>query len=227
MKAVILAGGLGTRLSEETTVKPKPMVEIGGEPILWHIMKMYHFHGVKEFIICLGYKGHVIKEYFKNYWLHASDVVFDGRSGETVVLNSSAEDWTVTMIDTGSSTLTGGRLKRVRQYLGSETVCLTYGDGVVDINISDLIYFHNQHDGLATLTAVQPGGRFGVFPLAEGENRISSFREKPTTDDAWVNGGFFVLEPEVIDSIEGDHTAWEKEPMEHLARRRQLNAYRH
>ncbi len=227
MKAVILAGGLGTRISEETTIKPKPMVEIGGFPILWHIMKIYYSQGIDEFIICCGYKGYVIKEYFANYSRHVSDLYYDGETGEVSLLNNGAEKWKVSLIDTGASTLTGGRLKRVREYLGDETFCMTYGDGVGNVDIRGLIDFHRQQGALATLTAVQPGGRFGAFPLAETQTKIEHFREKPKGDNAWINGGFFVLEPGVIDYIQGDETTWEKEPLERLAREGQLSAYRH
>lgn len=227
MKAVILAGGLGTRLSEETSVKPKPMVEIAGLPILWHIMKMYHHHGVSDFIVCCGYKGYVIKEYFANYALHCSDITFDMSTGQMKVLNNSSEDWTVTLIDTGKETMTGGRLLRVREYLGDESFCLTYGDGVSDVDIQASIAFHESHGKYATMTAVQPAGRFGAFSLEDGESEVSRFREKPKGDMAWVNGGFFVLRPEILDYIEGDHTTWEKEPLETLASEGQLCAYRH
>ncbi len=227
MKAVILAGGLGTRISEETAVKPKPMVGIGGYPILWHIMKIYYSQGIDEFIICCGYKGFVIKEYFANYALHVADLLYDGSSGNITLLNNNTEKWKVSLIDTGPTTMTGGRLKRVKDYLGDETFCLTYGDGVGDIDIQASIRFHQSQGTKATLTAVQPGGRFGAFPLGDSETRIRHFREKPPGDNAWVNGGFFVLEPSVIDYIEGDQTTWEKEPLERLAREGQLSAYRH
>ncbi len=227
MKTVILAGGLGTRLSEETAVKPKPMVEIGGKPILWHIMKIYHSHGVRDFIICCGYKGYVIKEYFANYWLHMSDVTFDTRSNTMEMHHNGAEDWRVTLVDTGDSTMTGGRLKRVREYLDGETFCLTYGDGVANVDIKQLVQYHVAQQAKATLTAVQPSGRFGAFTLAEDQTRIDHFREKPKGDNAWINGGFFVLEPEVLDYIDGDGTVWEREPMERLAAKGELAAYRH
>ncbi|MES2535073.1 MAG: glucose-1-phosphate cytidylyltransferase [Pseudomonadota bacterium] len=226
MKAVILAGGLGTRLSEETTVKPKPMVEIGGKPILWHIMKSYSAHGINDFVICCGYKGYVIKEYFANYFLHTSDVTFDMQKNEMEVHARSAEPWKVTLVDTGDETMTGGRLKRVRQYLqDDENFCFTYGDGVSDIDIGALIKFHKSHGKLATITATQPPGRFGALNL-DG-NRINSFQEKPQGDGAWINGGFFVLSPKVIDYIDDDSTTWEKGPMEKLAREGHLNAYFH
>jgi len=228
MKAVIFAGGFGTRLSEETTIKPKPMVEIGGFPILWHIMKTYSAHGINDFIICCGYKGYVIKEYFANYFLHMSDVTFDMRFGNQMnVHKGNAEPWKVTLVDTGLDTLTGGRLKRVREYVGQETFCLTYGDGVANVDVTKLVEFHKSQGTLATLTAVQPPGRFGAIALAEGQSRISSFHEKPEGDGAWINGGYFVVEPEVIDFIEGDHTTWEQEPLKKLAQLDQLSAYKH
>jgi glucose-1-phosphate cytidylyltransferase len=227
MKAVILAGGYGTRLSEETTIKPKPMVEIGGQPILWHIMKTYSAHGINEFIICCGYKGYVIKEYFANYFLRMSDVTFDMRYNQMNVHNGYAEPWQVTLVETGESTMTGGRLKRVREYIGNETFCFTYGDGVSDVNIRELIDFHQQQGTFATLTAVQPPGRFGAIALAHEQTKISHFREKRDGDGAWVNGGYFVLEPQVIDFITGDATVWEQEPLEKLAQMEQLSAYRH
>lgn len=227
MKVVILAGGFGTRLSEETDVKPKPMVEVGGKPILWHIMKIYSAHNINDFIICLGYKGYVIKEYFATYSLHMSDITFDLRNSNMHVHKNGTEPWRVTLIDTGKETMTGGRLKRVRKYIGEETFCLTYGDGVSDINISNLIDFHRNKKLLATLTAAQQPGRFGAFNLAYNQTKITSFREKPTGDGAWINGGFFVLEPEVVDTIDGDSTVWERDPMEKLARDGMLAAYRH
>jgi glucose-1-phosphate cytidylyltransferase len=225
MKAVILAGGLGTRISEETAVRPKPMVEIGGKPILWHIMKMYTAHGITEFVVCLGYKGYVIKEYFANYFLHMSDVTIDFAQNRTEVHQNSAEPWRVTLVDTGDLTQTGGRLKRVREYVGNEPFCLTYGDGVSDVDITALIAFHREHGRLATLTAVQPPGRFGALDLAA--DAVRGFREKPQGDSSWVNGGFFVLSPEVFDLIPGDDTIWERQPLEHLAGSGQLSAYRH
>lgn len=227
MKAVILAGGLGTRLSEETSIKPKPMVEVGGKPILWHIMKTYSNHGVDDFIICCGYKGYVIKEYFANYFLHMSDVTFDMRFNQMNVHAGKAEPWRVTLVDTGDATMTGGRLKRVKEHLGNDTFCFTYGDGVADINITELIEFHRTQKTLATLTAVQPPGRFGAIALEEEQNKIMSFREKPEGDGAWINGGYFVLEPEVIDFIDEDSTVWEQEPLTRLASKEQLSAYRH
>lgn len=227
MKAVILAGGLGTRLSEETSVRPKPMVEIGDRPILWHIMKTYSAHGINDFIICCGYKGYVIKEYFANYFLHLSDVTFDMRLNQMQVHYGHAEPWRVTLLDTGLETMTGGRLRRVRDYIGNETFCFTYGDGVSDINISQLVAFHRSQNTLATLTAVQPPGRFGAISLGNEQTKITSFREKQDGEGAWINGGYFVLEPEVIDLIEGDSTVWEAAPMQKLAHSEQLSAYRH
>ena len=225
MKAVILAGGLGSRISEETSVRPKPMIEIGGKPILWHIMRIYAAHGVVEFIICCGYKGYIIKEYFANYFLHMSDVTFDMKANKMEVHQNNAEPWKVTLVDTGEATMTGGRLKRVRQYLGEDDFCFTYGDGVSDINITDLLKFHRSHGKLATVTCVQPPGRFGSLKL-EGI-KVSSFEEKPDGDSSWINGGFFVLSTKVIDYIKNDSTFWEREPMEKLALDGQLSAYRH
>lgn len=225
MKAVILAGGLGTRIGEETSSRPKPMIEIGGKPILWHIMKIYAAHGINDFIVCCGYKGYVIKEYFANYFLHMSDVTFDMQNNRMEVHQNSAEPWRVTLIDTGEETMTGGRLKRVRDYLGKEDFCFTYGDGVSDVNVTELLAFHRQQRSLATLTGVQPPGRFGALNL-QGD-RVASFEEKPHGDGAWINGGFFVLSPEVIDLIEEDSTIWERGPMEKLARDGQLSAYLH
>jgi len=227
MKAVILAGGLGTRLSEETSVKPKPMVEIGGMPILWHIMKSYSHHGINEFIICCGYKGHAIKEFFANYVVRTSSITFDMTNNSMEVHDAITEPWKVTLADTGASTLTGGRLKRVKDYIGEETFCFTYGDGVSDVNISELVAFHKAQGKKATLTAVQPPGRFGAIVLGENDTQINSFHEKPTGDGAWINGGYFVLEPSVIDYIEDDATTWEQDPMKQLAHDGQLNAYKH
>jgi glucose-1-phosphate cytidylyltransferase len=229
MKAVILAGGFGTRLSEETGIKPKPMVEIGGKPILWHILKIFHAHDVSEFIICCGYKGEQIKEYFSNYYLHMSDVTFDLARREVSLHTNGCEPWRVTLVDTGENTMTGGRLKRVREYVGDETFFFTYGDGVSDVDLTALREFHHRNGTAATLTAVQPPGRFGAFTLADGQTHVEQFREKPRGDaeGAWVNGGFFVLEPSVFDHIDGDSTVWERGPMEHLAHSRQLSAYRH
>ena len=227
MKAVILAGGFGTRLSEETGVRPKPLVEIGDRPILWHIMKIYSAAGIDEFIICLGYKGYVIKEYFATYSLHMSDVTFDLRKNDVKVHQNGTEPWKITLIDTGLKTMTGGRIKRVKDYIGGETFCMTYGDGLTDLNINDVIEFHRKQGALATLTAVQPPGRFGAFNLDSQQNKIPTFREKPQGDGAWINGGFFVLEPGVMDYIEDDSTVWEREPMENLANDGMLSAYRH
>ena len=226
MKAVILAGGLGTRLSEETSVRPKPMVEIGGKPILWHIMKIYSAHGIREFVICLGYKGYVIKEYFANYFLHMSDVTFDVAKNRMDVHNNSVEPWRVTLVDTGEATMTGGRLKRVAPYLRGETAfCFTYGDGVGDIDIARTLRFHESHRRLATMTATQPPGRFGALDI-DGDG-VRSFQEKPGGDGGWINGGFFVLSPAVIDYIEDDETMWERDPLERLAAEGQLMAYKH
>lgn len=226
MKAVILAGGLGTRISEETQSKPKPMVEIGGKPILWHIMKTYAAHGITDFIVCCGYKGYVIKEYFANYFLHTSDVTIDLARNKIDVHQQYSEPWRVTLIDTGEQTMTGGRLKRVARYLGAdEPFCFTYGDGVSDVNISELVAFHQQHGKLATVTAVQPPGRFGAMEL-EGQY-ITQFREKPQGDGSWINGGFFVLSPKVVQRIAGDDTIWEREPMQTLATDGQFAAYQH
>jgi len=226
MKAVILAGGLGTRLSEETSIRPKPMVEIGGKPILWHIMKTYSAHGINDFIICCGYKGYIIKEYFANYFLHMSDVTFDMRFNQMNVHQGNAEPWRVTLIDTGESTMTGGRLKRVAEHI-NETFCFTYGDGVSNVDVQELITFHKTQKTLATLTATQPPGRFGAICLGEEQTKITSFQEKPEGDGAWINGGYFVLEPEVIDFIADDSTVWEQEPMKKLAHLEQLSAYKH
>ncbi|PKF73070.1 glucose-1-phosphate cytidylyltransferase [Pseudomonas fluvialis] len=225
MKTVILAGGLGTRISEESHLRPKPMIEIGGKPIIWHIMKIYSHFGINDFVICLGYKGYVIKEYFANYFLHMSDVTFDMAENRMHIHNHKAEPWRVTLVDTGESTATGGRLKRVREYLGEETFCLTYGDGVADIDIAQSLAFHRQHGRLATVTAVQPPGRFGALDV-QGE-QVRGFQEKPLGDGSWINGGFFVLEPAVLDYIEGDATIWEQEPMRTLAESGQLMSYLH
>lgn len=227
MKAVILAGGYGTRLSEETYIKPKPMVEIGEQPILWHIMKIYSYYGINDFIICCGYKGSMIKDYFANYFIHRSDVTFDMKKNKVQVHQNDVEPWKVTLVDTGDGTMTGGRLKRVKEYLDDETFCLTYGDGVSDVNITKLIEFHRTQGKLATLTAVQEPGRFGVFKLDDDDVEIRSFQEKPMGAGAWINGGFFVLEPGVIDYIKGDETVWEHEPLRNLARTGQLVAYKH
>lgn len=225
MKAVILAGGFGTRLSEETTTKPKPMVEIGGRPILWHIMKIYATHGVNEFIICCGYKGYVIKEYFANYFLHMSDVTFDMHSNEMEVHQKHAEPWRITLINTGETTQTGGRLKRVKSYLNDETFCFTYGDGVSNTNISAAIAFHHQQGAIATVTAVQPPGRYGALNIEH--NQVLNFKEKPQGDGSWINGGFFVLEPMAVDFIGGDETSWENQSLPQIAEKGQLAAYKH
>lgn len=227
MKAVILAGGYGTRISEESAVRPKPMVEIGGRPILWHIMKIYSAHGINEFIICCGYKGHMIKEYFANYYLHHADVTFDMRANRMTVHQTQIEPWQVTLVDTGENTMTGGRIKRIQPYIGNETFCLTYGDGVSDVDIQALIAYHRERGVIATLTAVQPPGRFGAFTLGEDQTLIESFKEKPSGDGAYINGGFFVVEPAAFDLIAGDETVWEREPLEQLAQSGQLAAYRH
>jgi len=226
LKVVILAGGLGTRLSEETDLKPKPMVEIGGKPILWHIMKIYSHYGFNDFIICLGYKGYLIKEYFANYFLHQSDITIDLKENKMEVHDCKAEAWKITLIDTGLHTMTGGRIKRIRKYLGNESFMLTYGDGVADIDVPSLASFHKKHGKFATVTSVQPLGRFGALNLDSNGN-VVSFLEKPRGDGASINGGFFVLEPDVFDYIEGDDTLWEKEPLENLARDSQLVAFKH
>jgi glucose-1-phosphate cytidylyltransferase len=225
MKAVILAGGLGTRISEESHLRPKPMIEIGGKPILWHIMKIYSSYGIDEFIVCLGYRGYVIKEYFANYFLHMSDVTFDMSANRMEVHQASAEPWRVTLVDTGENTMTGGRLKRVAKYLGDDDFCFTYGDGVSDIDIGALLAHHRSEGRRATLTAVQPPGRYGALVL-DGD-RVDRFDEKPRGDNAWINGGFFVLSPSVIDLIDGDSTHWEREPLERLTAAGELSAYRH
>ena len=225
MKAVILAGGLGTRISEETSVKPKPMIEIGGKPILWHIMKIYSSHGVNDFVICCGYKGYMVKEYFANYFLHTSDVTFDMKNNSMQVHHKFAEPWKVTLVDTGLDTMTGGRLKRIKEYVGNETFCFTYGDGISNIDISKLIKFHSQNKAIATVTAVQPPGRFGMLDISE--TKIINFKEKPDGDGNWINGGFFVLEPTVFDYLKDDSTVWEKEPLERLAKENQLSAFKH
>lgn len=227
MKAVILAGGYGTRISEETSIRPKPMVEIGGKPILWHIMKLYSSHQVNEFIICCGYKGNIIKEYFANYFLYRSDVTFNLAENQMDVHKNGVEPWKVTLIDTGESTMTGGRLKRVAKFLEDETFCLTYGDGVSDVDISASLDFHRRNKRMATLTAVQPPGRFGAFNLQDEEDLIEDFREKSVSKSAWINGGYFVLEPQVLDYIADDSTIWERDPLEKLASEAQLSAFRH
>ena len=225
MKAVILAGGLGTRLSEETSVKPKPLVEIGGRPILWHIMKIYSSHGINDFIVCCGYKGYMIKEYFANYFLHTCDVTFDVQSNTVETHRNQSEPWRVTLVDTGDATMTGGRLKRVRDFLGSETFCFTYGDGVGNVDITAAIAFHKKQRKRATLTASAPPGRFGALNI-DGQN-IKSFHEKPKGDGSYINAGFFVLEPSVIDYISDDAVVWESEPLERLAENGELNAWIH
>ncbi|MBS0198552.1 MAG: glucose-1-phosphate cytidylyltransferase [Planctomycetes bacterium] len=224
MQAVILAGGMGSRLSEETDRVPKPMVQIGGRPILWHIMKLYSRFGVNDFIICLGYKSYVIKEYFHNYFLHGCDVTFDLRRRSMEVHNDQSEPWRVTLIDTGLNTMTGGRLKRVKPYIKG-TFCMTYGDGLSDVNIGESIKFHKSHGKLATVTAINPPGRFGVLDIAE--RRVAQIQEKPDRGDAWINGGFFVLEPGAIDYVPGDSMPWEREPMERLSKEGQLMAFEH
>ena len=224
MKAVILAGGLGTRLSEETHLKPKPMVEVGGKPILWHILKIYSHFGINEFVICCGYKGYLIKEYFANYFLHTSDVTFHMHDNSMEIHRRHAEPWKVTLVDTGETTLTGGRLRRVAEFL-DETFFFTYGDGVADINITELLNFHRSNSSQATLTAVQPPGRYGSLCL--DQNKVTSFQEKPAGDGGWVNGGYFVLEPSVLDLLDGDDCVWESHPLTHLANSGQLNAYFH
>ena len=225
MKVVLLAGGYGSRLSEETAIKPKPMVEIGGKPILWHIMKIYSHYGINEFVICCGYKGYMIKEYFANYFLHMSDVTFDIMNNKMEVHKKSAEPWNVTLIDTGLSTMTGGRLKRAEQYVNDNTFCFTYGDGLADINITDLIKFHKKKKKKATVTAVQQRGKFGNIEM---ENElVKHFKEKPLGGGSWINGGFFVLEPQIFDYLEDDNTVWEREPLEKLSINNQLSAYKH
>ena len=226
MKAVILAGGFGTRISEETHLRPKPMVEVGGKPILWHIMKIYSAHGINEFVICCGYKGYVIKEYFANYFLHMSDVTFNLRSNSMEVHRRHAEPWVITLVDTGEATMTGGRLKRVREYVSDETFCFTYGDGVADVDVTALIAHHKSHGRLATVTAVQPPGRYGALQFLE-QGVVAGFQEKPQGDGGWINGGFFVLEPEAINAIDSDGTLWEQEPLKNLASDGQLIAYHH
>jgi glucose-1-phosphate cytidylyltransferase len=225
VKVVILAGGLGTRISEESHLKPKPMIEIGGKPILWHIMKIYSYYGLNEFVICLGYRGYMIKEYFANYFLHMSDVTFDMSKNQMEVHEQHAEPWRVTLVDTGPDTLTGGRLKRVQEYVADETFCFTYGDGVTDVNIGDLIDFHRSHGKPATVTAIQPPGRYGSLNV-EG-NAVRGFQEKPAGDGSWVNGGFFVLEPSVLDLVDGDRSSWEAEPLQTLAAADNLRSYQH
>lgn len=225
MKAVILAGGLGTRISEESHLRPKPMIEIGGKPILWHIMKIYSHYGINDFVVCLGYKGYIVKEYFSNYFLHMSDVTFSMRENKMEIHQKFVEPWSVTLVDTGENTMTGGRLKRVSPYIGDETFCLTYGDGVSDVDISALIAHHKSVGKLATVTAIQPPGRFGSLQM-DG-CLVQHFKEKPAGDGVWINGGFFVLEPEVLNRIDGDDTVWEQQPLQHLANSGELTAYKH
>ncbi len=225
MKVVILAGGLGTRLAEETTTRPKPMVEIGDRPILWHIMKIYSSYGLHDFVICLGYRGYMIKEYFANYYLHTSDVTFDVAENRMEVHETTTEPWRVTLVDTGAETMTGGRLRRVFDYLDEDDFCFTYGDGLADIDIGRLVAFHREQGTLATVTAVQPSGRFGSMRIED--TRVSEFTEKPAGDDAWINGGFFVLSPRVRDYLDGDGTVWEREPLQRLAAEGELSSYRH
>ena len=226
MKVVLLAGGFGTRLSEETEIKPKPMIEIGGKPILWHIMKIYSHYGYNDFIVCLGYKGYVIKEYFANYFLHMADVTFDMANNKMEVHHKHAEPWKVTLVDTGANTMTGGRIKRVQSYIGDEPFMVTYGDGVPNVDINALVEFHKKHRSIGTMTAVQPSGRFGALDMSN-DNKVLSFKEKPKSDDAWINGGFFVFQPEIFDYIEGDSTVFEKSPLENLAKQEKLFSYRH
>lgn len=227
MKAVILAGGLGTRISEETLLRPKPMIEIGARPMLWHIMKIFSSYHINDFIICLGYKGYMIKEYFANYFLHTSDVTFDIANNKIEIHQNYAEPWRITLVETGEKTMTGGRLKQVAKYLDDEAFCFTYGDGVADIDITKLVSFHREKNTLATLTAVQPSGRFGALDIESESGRVVNFTEKPHGDGGWINGGFFVLSPKVLDYLQDDNTIWEKEPLELLARQGQLSAYQH
>jgi glucose-1-phosphate cytidylyltransferase len=227
MKVVLLAGGLGTRLSEETVLKPKPMVEIGGMPILWHIMKIYSAYGFNDFVVCLGYKGYVIKEYFANYFLHKSDVTIDLKDNSIKVLDSQAEPWTITLVDTGNDSMTGGRIKRIQPYVNNETFMLTYGDGVGEINVGELLKYHKQHGKYCTVTSVQPSGRFGALNISV-DNSVNSFMEKPKGDGSWINGGYFVCEPQIFDYLkDGDSTIWEQNPMEEMARDGQMNAFKH
>lgn len=226
MKVVLLAGGLGTRLSEETVLRPKPMVEIGGMPILWHIMKIYSAHGYNDFIVCLGYKGYVVKEYFANYFLHKSDVTIDLKGNSMEVHDSQAEPWKITLVDTGNDSMTGGRIKRIKQHVGNQPFMVTYGDGVSDVNITELVKYHQSKGKLCTVTSVQPSGRFGAINLNDDDS-VDSFMEKPKGDGAWINGGFFVCEPGVFDYIDGDSTIWEREPMEKIAEDKQMVAYKH
>lgn len=226
MKVVILAGGLGTRLSEETDVRPKPMVEIGGKPILWHIMKLYSHYGYNEFVICLGYKGYAIKEYFTNYLLHNSDITIDIQNRETTIHKATLEDWKVTLVDTGVSSMTGGRIKRIQKYVNNEPFMLTYGDGVSNVDISKLVEFHKTNKKKVTVTTIQPTGKFGVLAINE-DQIVESFVEKPREGNHWINGGFFVCEPDVFSYIDGDHSIWEKDPLENLAKEKEICAYKH
>lgn len=226
MKVVILAGGYGTRISEETELKPKPMISIGEKPIIWHIMKIYSYYGINDFIVCCGYKGYQIKEYFANYHMHMSDITVDLKLGDIKYYKSKAEPWKVTLIDTGLNTMTGGRLKRIREYVGNETFMLTYGDGVANVNIKELLQFHREHPKMATVTAVQPLGRFGSLNI-ESNNNVGAFIEKPIGDGGWINGGFFVFEPDIFEYLKDDTTVLEREPLEKLVRISQLNAYKH
>ncbi len=226
MKVVILAGGMGTRLSEETDVRPKPMVEIGGKPILWHIMKLYSHYGFNDFVICLGYKGYIIKEFFTNYYLHQSDIKVDLENNNIEYYNSKAEPWKISLVDTGTQTMTGGRIKRIQEYIGNETFMLTYGDGVANINIEELQKLHNSHGKYVTMTAIQPSGKFGALDI-DDNNKVASFQEKPKGDGSWINGGFFVLEPEIFDYIENDETSWERKPLEKLSAENQVYSYKH
>lgn len=226
MKAVILAGGFGTRLAEETSTRPKPMIEIGGKPLLWHIMKIYSAHGINDFVICLGYMGYYIKEYFSNYFLHTSDVTIDLKNNSMEVHRNTSEPWKISLIDTGANSMTGGRIKRIKPYIDEDTFLLTYGDGLSDVNIKESIEFHHLHGKAATMTTVQPPGRFGIIDLNENKE-VKAFKEKPTEGDGWVNGGFFVLNRSIFDYIDGDETLWEKEPLEMLAANNELRAYQH
>ncbi|MEK7570736.1 MAG: glucose-1-phosphate cytidylyltransferase [Patescibacteria group bacterium] len=227
MKAVILAGGYGTRISEESQIRPKPMVELGGKPILWHIMKLYSHYGINDFVIACGYKSQIIKDYFANYTLYNSDVSFDMQNKSMQIHKNDAEDWKVTLVETGEGSLTGGRILRIKDYVGDEAFCMTYGDGLSDANIANVIDFHKKEGKLATVLAVQPPGRFGIFTMTKGSNVVEHFREKPQENENWINGGFMILEPKVFDYIEGDKTTFEKEPMEQLAKEGQLAAFRH
>lgn len=227
MKAVILAGGYGTRISEETGIRPKPMVELGGRPILWHIMKIYSHYGINDFVVCCGYKAHVIKDYFVHYSYNNSDISVNLGNHKVEVLNEHSEPWNITLAETGDGTMTGGRIKRIQKYVGNESFCCTYGDGVSDVNISDVVKFHKKHGKKASVIAVQPPGRFGIFSLTKGKDSVNAFREKPQDNGSWINGGFMVLEPSIFDYIEGDDTVFEMEPMRALAKDGELMAYRH